>query len=279
MKKYATVIALGLAILFGVVAVILANKWLSSQTAQDTVMVQERVPLTKIVVAAQDLEIGAPLSKENLTLAEWPKSSVPKGAFNNVAEVEGRVAVTKLAAGRPLLAAELAAPGSGVGLVALIPNGKRAMSIRVDEVIGVAGFILPNTYVDIIAVGSQTGGTMKAKTILKRIKVLAIAQETFTEEGKAKVVRTVTLELSPREAEQLALQTHEGGIHLVLRNPLDEAEETAKEEKPKVAKKSGVTTLRPRVYTPRPAPHDVEIIRGTSREKIRFKNVESEDRI
>ena len=272
MKKYATVIALGLAIFFGVVAVILANKWLTTRAAEETVVVKETVPLTRIVVAAQDLEIGTPLTQENLTLAQWPKASIPK--------VEGRVAVSKLVAGRPVLAAELAAPGSGVGLVALIPPGKRAMSIRVDEVIGVAGFILPNTYVDIIAVGAKAGGANKAETILERVKVLAIAQETFTEEGKAKVVRTVTLELKPQDAEKLALQTHEGSIHLVLRNPLDEEEvEEAAEEKPKVAKKPKTPTVRPRVYAPKPSPHDVEIIRGTARENVRFKNVESEERM
>jgi len=280
MKKYGTVIALGLAVLFGIVAVLLANRWLSTQTAEEKVVMKEEVPLSEIVIANQDLDIGTMLTEQNITLAKWPKANVPKGAFHGTEELKNRVAVTKLVAGEPILAAELAAPGSGIGLVALIPEGKRAMTIRVDEVIGVAGFILPNTFVDVIAVGDpQSNQPREVKTILKRIKVLAIAQETFTEEGKAKIVRTVTMELTPQETEKLALQTHQGAIHLVLRNPLEEEEK----EKPvvRVAKKRtrSVPTLRPRVVAPRPSPHDVEIIRGSNREKVRFKNVESEERI
>lgn len=278
MKKYGTVIALGLAVIFGALAVWLANQWLTTRTTEEkNVVVKEAVPLTKIVVAARDLEIGTPLSGENLVLAQWPKANLPKGAFEDPKEVEGRVAVSRLLAGTPVLAAELAAPGSGAGLVAIIPDGKRAMSIRVDEVIGVSGFILPNTFVDVIAVGNpEKNRPREVKTILKRIPVLAIAQETTTEEGKAKVVRTVTMEVAPEDAEKLALQTHQGSIHLILRNPLDE-----EKEKPvvkKVARKS-VPSLTPRVYTPKPTPYDIEVIRGTDRENVRFKNIESEERL
>ena len=97
-------------------------------------------------------------------------------------------------AGVPIVAAELAAPGSGAGLVASIEPGMRAMAIKVNEVVGVAGFVLPNTFVDIISVQNNV-----AETVLKRVEVLAIAQQTFVEEGKAKVVSTVTLELSPKQ--------------------------------------------------------------------------------
>jgi pilus assembly protein CpaB len=229
------------------------------------------------VVAGRDLEIGTPLSEQNLTHAHWPKANVPQGAFQDIKQVEGRVAVARLAAGQPLRAAELAAAGSGAGLVALIPEGKRAMSIRVDEVIGVGGFILPNTYVDVIAVGdAQSGSQREAKTILKKIKVLAIAQETTTEEGKAKVVRTVTMEVAPKEAEKLALQTHQGSIHLVLRNPL---EDEIEEEKPVVTK---VTVRKPAprpVYRPKPRPFEVEVIRGASRQDVKFEGANSEERV
>jgi len=278
MKKYGTVIALGLAVVFGALAVWLANQWLTTRAAQqDKVVMTEAVPLTKIVVAGRDLEIGTPLSDQNLTLAQWPKANVPQGAFEDIKQVEGRVAVTRLGAGQPLRAAELAAPGSGAGLVALIPEGKRAMSIRVDEVIGVGGFILPNTFVDVIAVGDpQSGKQREAKTILKKIKVLAIAQETTTEEGKAKVVRTVTMEVAPKDAEKLALQTHQGSIHLVLRNPLDEEVE---EEKPVVAKVVVRRAVAPRVYTPKPQHFEVEVIRGSSRQEVKFENAESEQRV
>jgi pilus assembly protein CpaB len=266
MKKYGTVIALGLAVLFGVVAVILVNKWLSGQTAGTQVVRTESVPLTKIVVAATELTVGARLSKENLAQVDWPKANVPKGAFENISDVEGRATITKMAAGTPVLAAELAAPGAGAGLVAVIRPGMRAMAIQVNEVTGVGGFILPNTFVDVIALDKK-GGRETAETLLQKVEVLAIAQETFVEEGKAKVVRTVTLELSPEDAETLALQTTKGDIQLVLRNPLDEVE-----VKP-VVKKAPVRRATRRVYTPPPQAFEVEIIRGEkSPEKYKFQS-------
>jgi len=283
MKKYGTVIALGLAVVFGALAVWLANQWLTTRAAQqEKVIATDSVPLTRIVVAARDLEIGTPLNDQSLTLAQWPKANVPQGAFEDIKLVEGRVAVSRLTAGQPLRAAELAAPGSGAGLVALIPEGKRAMSIRVDEVIGVGGFILPNTYVDVIAVGDAQRGTQKeAKTILQRIKVLAIAQETTTEEGKAKVVRTVTMEVTSKDAEKLALQTHLGSIHLVLRNPLEDEEVI--EDKPAVVKAAPVRrapVVRAPAPVPGPAPYTVEVIRGSKEpEKVKFKSANSDERL
>jgi pilus assembly protein CpaB len=264
MKKYGTVIALGLAILFGVVAVILVNKFLSAQNPT-TVNVEhsESMPVAEIVVAATDLSIGSRLTAENLSLMKWPRANVPKGAFENIADVEGRVNVSKLVAGNPLLEAALAAPGSGAGLVAAIKPGMRAMAIKVNEVTGVGGFILPNTFVDVIAI-EKKGKKKTAKRLLEKIEVLAIAQETFIEEGKPKVVRTVTLELTPEDAKKLALQTNEGAIQLVLRNTLDE-----KDVKPV---RKVVRRARRRVYTPPPPSFEVEIIRGENApQKYKFK--------
>lgn len=272
MKKYGAVLALALAVVFGLSAVFLSNKWLS---AKETVMVKETAPGTRIVVAAVDIPIGSRLSENNLTLAEWPQANIPKGTFTEIGALADRIAVSQLVAGEPLLAAELAAPGSGAGLVAMIEPGMRAMSIKVDEVTGVGGFILPSTYVDIIGVEKLEGNRNKAETILRRIKVLAIAQETFTEEGKAKVVRTVTLEIKPDQAEILALQTHKGSIHLVLRNPMEEVLEVPPEPKV-VAKAPAVRTVKARVYKPKPVPFEVEIIRGSQRDKVSFKDATSE---
>ncbi|MCK4621467.1 MAG: Flp pilus assembly protein CpaB [Desulfuromonadales bacterium] len=273
MKRYGAVLALGLAVLLGVAAVFLTNKWLSSQTSVGEAMViKEQTPVAEIVVAAIDIPVGSRLNETNLTLAAWPAANVPRGAFTDMTALADRIAISKLVAGEPLLAAELAAPGSGAGLVAMIEPGMRAMSIKVDEVTGVGGFILPSTFVDIIGVEKSKGDKRKVETILKRIKVLAIAQETFTEEGKAKIVRTVTLEIKPKQAETLALQTHKGSIHLVLRNPLEEIP-----EKPQVvAKKKSVRTLQARVYKPKPVPFDVEVIRAGNREKVHFASAASE---
>jgi len=257
MKKYGTLIALAVAVVFGIMAVVLANRWMS--TRQDNVAMTEQIPITQVVIAARDLDIGTKLSQENLTLADWPKANVPKGAFTKVEDVVDRVTVTKMIAGKPLVAAELAGEGSGVGLVAQIRPGYRAMSIRVDEVIGVGGFILPATFVDIIAV-EKRGDKMVGDTLLERVPVLAVAQETFVEEGKAKLVKTVTMELSQRQAEKLAAQINQGPIHLILRNPTDLGEmvEIKEEEKPVVKR---------RVYrAPAPKKEDsefkIEVIQG-----------------
>lgn len=272
MQRYRAVFVLGLAVLFGVAAVYLTNKWLSSQVAVgQTIVLKEQTPLSTIVVAARDIPVGSRLTEGNLALADWPKANIPKGAFTELTELTERVAVTQLVAGEPLLAAELAAPGSGAGLVAMIKPGMRAMAIKVDEVTGVGGFILPSTYVDIIGVENTKNDKRIATTILKRIKVLAIAQETFTEEGKAKIVRTVTLEMKPDQAEIVALQIYKGSIHLVLRNPLEE--EVVIPEPVKlaaVAKPKPLPTLQARVYKPKPVPFDVEIIRAGDREKVQF---------
>ncbi|MDF1577789.1 MAG: Flp pilus assembly protein CpaB [Desulfurivibrionaceae bacterium] len=286
MKKYGALIALGVAIIFGVLAVYLANKWMTSQQPEIQTVVREQVPTTKIVIASRDIPVGTMLNKEVLALAEWPKANVPQGAFYDPTELEGRVAVTQLSAGTPLRKAELAESGSGAGLVALIPQGSRAMSIRVDEVIGVAGFILPNTFVDVVHVDPDQKSN-QSSIILEKVKVLAIAQETYTDEkgGKAKVVRTVTLQLKPEEATTLALKTRRGSIHLLLRNPLEDKEEkVAAESEPEIKKKPApkpkpkpIPVLKSRISSPAPTPYTVEIIRGSEREDVRFKHIESED--
>jgi pilus assembly protein CpaB len=265
MKKYGTIIALAVAVIFGIAAVILANRWLSARATQDQLAVRAQVPLTKVVIAAKDLDIGTKLNESNLMLADWPKANAPKGAFDKIESVAGRVTVTKMVAGKPVVAAELAGEGSGVGLVAQIRPGYRAMSIRVDEVIGVGGFVLPSTYVDIIAVAGGGNSQRTADTILERIPVLAVAQETFVEEGKAKLVKTVTMEVTPRQAEKLASQINTGPIHLVLRNPTDMGRPPEPEEQPVVVVKR--PTAR-RAVPPEPAAKPagrgftVEVIQG-----------------
>jgi len=263
MKQYGTLIALAVAVIFGIVAVILANQWLSTQVSEDNVVVQkQQIPLTKIVVAGQNLDIGSLLNEQTLLLADWPKANVPQGAFEKIEEVKDRVTVTRVVAGVPIVAAELAAPGSGAGLVASIEPGMRAMAIRVNEVIGVAGFVLPNTFVDIISVQNNV-----AQTVLKRIEVLAIAQQTFVEEGKAKVVSTVTLELTPKQVLKLSETIPKGQITLALLNPAENMEEPPKPE-PKAAKKYV------RKYAPKKADTQfkVELIQGDRKpENFTFK--------
>lgn len=261
MNRNMAIIVLILAVALGMTAVVLVNRWLSAQ-ASLAAGAGDAVAMTRIVVAAQEIYPGARLTAANLELADWPQANVPKGAFDSLDALKERIAVSRVAAGQPLLAAELAAPGSGAGLVAIIAPGLRAMAIRVDEVIGVGGFILPNTHVDVIGVQEPVNGRKEVETILKRIKVLAIAQETQTEEGQARLVRTVTLEVRPRDAERLALQVNQGPIHLVLRNPLED-DVPAPAPKPEPRK-----IVMRQAAPPAPAPaFKVELIQGDREEK------------
>jgi pilus assembly protein CpaB len=268
MKQYGTLIALAVAVIFGIVAVILANNWLATQVPEEKTFVQEQLPLTKVVVAGQDLDIGTKLGMQNLLLVDWPKANSPKGAFTSLEDVNERVTVTKVVAGLPIVAAELAAPGSGVGLVASIKPGMRAMAIKVNEVIGVAGFILPNTFVDIISVENNV-----AQTLLKRVEVLAIAQQTFVEEGKAKVVSTVTLELSPKQVLKLAETSTKGELTLALLNPVEDLSEPPKPEPVPVKVATGKRIYKARPAAPKVATYDIVVIKGTqSVETVKLKN-------
>lgn len=270
MKQYGTLIALAVAVIFGIVAVMLAKQWLSSQVPEERLVVQqEQVPLEKIVVAGQDLDIGSRLTEQNLLLVDWPRANTPKGAFANIDDLKDRVTVSRVVAGLPIVAAELAAPGSGAGLVASIKPGMRAMAIKVNEVVGVAGFVLPNTFVDIVSVENNV-----ARTVLKRVEVLAIAQQTFVEEGIAKVVSTVTLELTPKQVLQLAETTQKGSVTLALMNPIEEVAELPKPEPPPQPAR---VTSRPRVVAKPVAPkdptYDIVVIKGTqSVETVKLKN-------
>ena len=253
MKRYGIVIALCVAVVSGALAVWLANQWLTAKAGEERGTIQAPLAMTKVVVAARDLPIGTRLGQDAVALADWPKANLPQGAFDSVEALAGRVILSRIASGTPVLATELAAPGSGAGLVALIPPGKRAMAIRVDEVIGVGGFVLPNTRVDVIAVREEGRDQGRSETILRDIQVLAIAQETSVDEGKAKVVRTVTLGLEPKEAERLALEANLGTIHLVLRNPTEEEAPPPAPKVVKVVKPAPRPVLKPRVYRPQPA--------------------------
>ncbi|MBI5441576.1 MAG: Flp pilus assembly protein CpaB [Deltaproteobacteria bacterium] len=298
MKRYGALLALLLALASGLLAVVLANRWMTARGA--SARPQPTVPVTKVVIASKDLQVGTKLGPENLAVTDWPKSAAPPGALNNIAGAQGRVLVSRLRAGGPVLSSDLAAPGSGAGLVATIKPGRRAMAVKVDEVVGVGGFVLPNTFVDVIAVSDGKGqGETSARTLLQKVEVLAVAQETFTKEGKPQVVKTVTLEIDPSQAEKLALQVNEGPIHLALRNALDESAPEPETRAPRIVRVAAkpkpaparVTVVEP-PKPPAPAvapgppppaappPFSVEIFRASKPpELVRFKAADSEERL
>jgi pilus assembly protein CpaB len=178
-----------------------------------------------IIVAARDLEIGTLIKDIDLTTAEWV-GTPPKGAVVNKDAAMGRGVVSQIYQGEPILETRLAAPGSGGGLAATIPPGMRACAVRVDDVVGVAGFVVPGMRVDVLVSGSAPGTTgnqgSKVKTLLQNIQVLSAGTNIQKDaEGKPVQVQVVNLLVTPEQAELLSLASSQTKIQLVLRNPLD----------------------------------------------------------
>jgi pilus assembly protein CpaB len=220
MKNKRALAVMAVAILFGLTAVMLASRWLLQQPGGSS---------GRIVVAAGDINLGQRLTPDMLKLVEWPADSVPKGAFTDPQKLAGRVLKNSVLLGEPVSAAKLAPEGTTGGLSALISEGKRAITVRVNDVVGVAGFALPGNYVDIIvstqkdaAPGASAAHEQSiSKIVLERILVLAVAQEVSRDETKPKVVNAVTLEVTPEQAEKLDLARSVGTLSLVLRNQVD----------------------------------------------------------
>jgi pilus assembly protein CpaB len=183
------------------------------------------MPTKPVVVAAMDLDLGAELGPDDVRVIQWPAGSVPQNVFSNPKDVVGRGLIMPVVQNEPLLPIKLASKEAGAGLPPAIPPGLRAVSVKVNEVIGVAGYTLPGTRVDVLVTVSPNGqrGDVTAKVILTDVQVLAAGTkiERDSEKDKPVQVNVVTLLVSPDEAERLTLAANEGKIQLALRNPLD----------------------------------------------------------
>ncbi|HYT67374.1 MAG TPA: Flp pilus assembly protein CpaB [Vicinamibacterales bacterium] len=183
-------------------------------------------PTQPVVVAAADLSLGAELKKEDLTIVDFPAGKAPAGSFSKPSDVIGRGLIVPMVKNEPVLNAKLASKEAGSGLPPVIPEGMRAVSVRVNEVIGVAGYVLPGTRVDVLVTANLTNQPSDATTklILSNVQVLTAGtrMEQDQEKGKPMQVTVVTLLVFPEQAERLALASTEGKIQLALRNPLDQ---------------------------------------------------------
>ena len=195
------------------------------------------VDTLSVVVANSTLPMATTIAESHLRVVKVPKAMAPKGSFTKVEELVGRVVKETIIEGEPIVVGRLSSKESGGGLTAIIPEDMRAMAVKVNEVIGVAGFIHPNDRVDVIAVMPADASSQnpqeklpRAKVILQNIQVLATGQEMIDESKgqKPKPVTVVTLLVLPEDAERLALAAEEGSIRLAMRNPVDQFEvETA----------------------------------------------------
>ncbi len=183
-------------------------------------------PKNQYAAAVVNLEAGQIIRPENLKMIDWPASVPLAGAFANPEPLAGRVVLYPVAAGEPILDHQLAIPGAGAGLTVKIPDGMRAISLRSDEIVGVAGFLLPGTHVDVL-VTLRTSNTPEpiTTTVLQDVEILAAGQKTTPDpEGKATTATVVTLLVKPQDAERVVLASSQGSVHFVLRNGEDRQE-------------------------------------------------------
>lgn len=214
MKNLRILSMLLIATIAGLAAVVFASRWLTQQSSSG---------ITKVVVAAADIDLGQRLSPDFIKTVDWPTASLPPGSISDTHALDGRVVRTSLTRGEPVLESKLTPQGTAGGLSAVIADGKRAITVRVNDVVGVAGFALPGSYVDIIVNTIQDSKDTKAaagdradqsisKIVLEKILVLAVAQEVNRDDTKPKVVNAVTLEVTPDQAEKLDLARSVGTL-------------------------------------------------------------------
>ncbi len=232
----------------------------------------------KYVAVAHPVDPGDILKREDLVLIDWPRTNPMVGAFTTIDAVVGRVVLYPLASNQPVVDQQLASAGAGLGVTGRIPTGMRALALHSDEVIGVAGFLMPATHVDVLVTYrvNQNSDPITA-TVLQDKEVLAVGHELQPDpSGKPAPVDVVTLLLSPEDAEKAVLASQQGAIHFVLRNGRDNtAAETTPVDLPElsgpVAPKKPTGPVK-RVAAPRPKPWVVETQLGGKRSTDSFSN-------
>jgi pilus assembly protein CpaB len=273
-------IALVVAVFFGLIAAYGIFNFLRQQRQVAEAL---RSQTQDVVIAAKDIPAGSTLSETMLKdgtvrAIKWPKASLPAGAFGSPTEVMGKVNRVKIMANEPILESRLS--GEGAGLTVRLEPGKRAMAVRVDEIIGVSGFIVPDDRVDVIVTTTPSGvndnkDARLSKIVLQNKRVLSVAQSTEQKDGKPQVARSITLEVSPEEAEKLSLAYQEGPIVLALRGIGDETEpKTIGSNKNDllalgVRKATGAARVRA-VAQQGPDKYKVEVIHGSNRNVVEF---------
>lgn len=216
-QKQRTWLVLTLALLCGGSAAYLALGYIRAQAAPVLAQVSAR----KIAVAARELPVGALLKPEDVRLVRWPGDALPQGYYSSPDEVVGRGLTTSLRPNEPLIDGKLAGKGEGGGLPPLIPDGMRALSVSVSQVVAVAGFVIPGSRVDVLLTIDRDGEPI-TRLFMQNLTVLAANQSIIKdEEGKPMSVGIVTFLVTPEQAEKLTLATREGQLQLTLRNRVD----------------------------------------------------------
>ncbi len=224
MMRRQTLIALGVALVLGLLAVYFASIFLD-RTEQKAAAVPQG--MTKVAVAAVPLDYGVEITPDKIRFADYPVASVPPGSFRNISELltagKRRVALRPMLVNEPILATKISGEGQGASIAALLPDGKRAAAVRINDVSGVAGFVQPNDSVDVLITRQVTGSDAQlTDVLLQNVRVIATDQDAKGADGKPTLAKTATLEVDPVDAQKLALAQQVGQLSLVLRKPGEE---------------------------------------------------------
>jgi len=227
--KRQTLIALGVAVILGLIAVLLANTYLSGRERQ---LAQSPEGMVRVAVAAMPLDYGGEVTPDKVKFVQYPATSLPPGVYKSMTELlpmgKRRVALRPIQVNQPLLAADLSGEGQSASIAALLPDGMRAATVRINDISGVAGFIKANDTVDVlitrqpIAPDGATRGEQVTDVLLQNIRVIAMGQDAVGADGKPSPTNSTTLELTPLDAQKIALGQQLGQLSLVLRKPGEE---------------------------------------------------------
>jgi pilus assembly protein CpaB len=244
-------------------------------------MAAKPVVTTNVVAAASDIKLGSVLTASDLTTVDI-QGSLPKGAILKPESVVGRGVISELYQGEPILETRLAPPGSGGGMASTIPDGMRALAVKVDQVVGVAGFVTPGMRVDVLASGNPPGSTSATqgtvtKTILQNIQVLSAGTDIQKDaEGKPQQVQVVNLLVNPEQAQTLSLASNELKIQLVLRNPLDtKISKVDSDSMGQIFGEAGGPVQVRRAPRAAPKVFTIQVINGTNTSEEKFRSPEA----
>jgi pilus assembly protein CpaB len=221
--RSSTIVMIGFAVLFGLIAVFLAQAWLNSQAemrAKSLESQKKPIATQTIVVASKPLRFGAELGAMSLRELQWPEESVPAGAFNKISDLTSsgrRVVLTPIEANEPVLASKITGSGQRATLSALLQDGMKAVTIRVNDVEGVAGFVLPGDRVDVVLTRQQDKNLAATDVVLQNVRVLAVDQVADERTDKPSLAKAITLEVEVTAAQKLALAATVGTLSLALR--------------------------------------------------------------
>jgi len=253
MAKRRGLMLISLSLLMAIGAAFVANNWVVAKIMPDQEAAENA---TFVVAAAMSIPFATKVEERHIRMVEMPDGLMPDGNFESLDAVVGRVSTTNISRGEILVAERFRAHTAGSTLAALVDENMRAVTVRVDDVVGVAGFLLPGNTVDVLSSRKIPNSRAITETILRNIKVLAVDQTASAEDNEPVIVRAVTLEMLPTQAEELFRARTEGTIQLTLRNPLE-----PDYVPPPVAPKKRVVRAAPR---PRAPSTEVTVIRGTS---------------